>query len=76
MENLERSRINYGDLSVSDWANLISFYLKIQIEGELTEEEKNWVRTITNDGSIISNIEEQVYIQQKIGARLKGIKEL
>ena len=76
LENLERSRINYGDLSVSDWANLISFYLKIQIEGELTEEEKNWVRTITNDGSIISNIEEQVYIQQKIGARLKGIKEL
>ena len=55
---------------------MISFYLKIQIEGELTEEEKNWVRTITNDGSIISNIEEQVYIQQKIGARLKGIKEL
>ena len=46
---------------------------KLQV---LTEEEKNWVRIITNNGSIISNIEEQIYIQHKIGARLKGIKEL
>ncbi len=76
LDNLERSKIKYGDLSAADWANLVSFYIKIQIEGELTEEEKNWVRIITNNGSIISNIEEQIYIQHKIGARLKGIKEL
>lgn len=76
LENLERNRVKYGDLSTTDWANLVSFYIKIQIEGELTEEEKNWVRIITNNGSVISNIEEQVYIQHKIGARLKGIKEL
>ena len=58
-----------------DWANLVSLYFKIKIDGELTEEEKRWVRVITNNGTVISNIEEQTYMQEKIGMRLKGIRE-
>lgn len=76
LEILEYNRIKYGDLSTIDWANLISLYIKIQIEGELTEEEKIWVRNITNNGNVISNIDEQIHMQKKIGARLKGIQQL
>ena len=50
--------------------------LKVIIETcYLTEEEKRWVRVITNNGTVISNIEEQTYMQEKIGMRLKGIRE-
>lgn len=75
LENLEYHRIKYGYLTDVDWADLISLYFKIQIEGELTEEEKTWVRTITNNGSAINNINDQIHMQKKIGARLNDIKE-
>lgn len=75
LENLEMARIKTGNLSDMDWANLVSLYFKIKIDGELTEEEKRWVRVITNNGTVISNIEEQTYMQEKIGMRLKGIRE-
>lgn len=75
LENLEMARIKTGNLSDMDWANLVSLYFKIKIDGELTEEEKRWVRVVTNNGTVISNIEEQTYMQEKIGMRLKGIRE-
>ncbi len=75
LENLEMARIKNGYLSNTDWANLLALYFKIKIDGELTEEEKNWVRVITNNGMIISNIEGQTYMQERIGMRLKGLKE-